>query len=94
MSKRLKRTVKKIQPLISTAGWAILFCKRWRARAQRFLEVLDDECYMTLGFMAEAAQECCELTRCFDSGSMDTSIMIDEMNKFFQRLDFLFFKGG
>ena len=62
--------------------------------AQRFEDVLDDECYMTSGFMAEAAQECCELTRCFDSASMDTSIMIDEMNKFIQRLDFLFCKGG
>ena len=44
--------------------------------------------------MADAAQESCELTRCFDSASMDTSIMIDEVNKFVERLDFLFVKGG
>ena len=62
--------------------------------AQRFEDVLDDECYMTLGFMAEAAQECCELARCIDSASMDTSIMVDEMNKFVERLDSLFVKGG
>ena len=96
MSKRLRRAVKKIEAMIATADWAILFRKgKKECRcAQRFEDVLDDECYMTLAFMAEAAQECCEFTRCFDSASMDTSIMIDEVNKFVERLDFLFVKGG
>jgi len=96
MSKRLRRAVKTIEAMIATADWAILFRngKKECRCAQRFEDVLDDECYMTLGFMAEAAQECCEFTRCFDSASMDTSIMIDEVNKFVERLDFLFFKGG
>ena len=71
MAKRLRRTVKKVEQLISTADWAILFRKgKKEARcAQRFEDVLDDECYMTLAFMAEAAQECCEVTRCFDSAN-------------------------
>ena len=58
MSKRLRRTVKKIQPLISTADWAIMFRKGKKESrcAQRFEDELDDECYMTLAFMAETAQ--------------------------------------
>ena len=82
--------------MIGIADWAIMFRKgKKECRcAQGFEDLLDDECYMTLAFMAEAAQECCEFTRCFDSASMDTSIMIDEVNKFVERLDFLFVKGG
>ena len=60
LAKRLRRVVRKVQALIATPDWMIRFRagKPEADYAKRTVQMkLDDECFKTWAFMAEAAEE-------------------------------------